>query len=49
MKNYLISIKIGANLSFQAPLGYRSFQMGSVFAEYDLFKTYYTKSDIYLF
>ena len=30
---------IEANLSFQALLGYRSFQIGCIFAEYDLFKT----------
>ena len=36
---------------FQAPLGYRSFQIGCVFVECDLFYYYesFTKSYIYLF
>ena len=38
MKNHKIQIIIGANLSFQVPLGYRCFQIGCLFAEYDLFK-----------
>ena len=33
MKKILIQIKMGANLTFQALLGYRSFQIGCVFAE----------------
>ena len=41
MKNYQIEIiEIKKQTSFfQAPLGYRRFRIGCVFAEYDLFKT----------
>ena len=39
MKNYQIQIIEGANLNFQAPLGYNRLQIGLVFAEYYRFKT----------
>ena len=40
MKNYQIQIIKGANLNFQAPLGYRRSPNGLLFAEYDRVKTW---------
>ena len=51
MKKDQIQIIIGANLSTLASLGYHRFQIGCVFAEYVLFKSYYvnTKFSTYQF
>ena len=49
MQNKNVKNIIVANLRSQAPVGYRRFQIGFVFAEYDLFKpTTFIQNCVYM-